>query len=116
MPDAGHLSAGVEPDGDDVDAALCGQAGLPRHVVIRDGEEVSYLGTGDGLFRRAVEGAGAGANFDEDEGIVFAGDDIYLTVLTAVVGFDYLVAVAPEIAGGDTLTQIAYLTPFHPVP
>jgi hypothetical protein len=73
-------------------------------VLFGEGAEHLLFAGGDGFQRVAEACTASQLHFHEDEGVVFAQDQVDLPVARPVVAFDELVAAPGEIAEGEILT------------
>jgi len=105
----GDLGAtGAEDDFDDIEAD--GNQGIAEKTepgVGAANEGLLFRGV-DGIGRTAKAAESAGLYLDEDEGFLFAADDVDLAaVLGTEVAEEDLEAVTPEMAGGELLPLAA---------
>lgn len=106
VPELADLLA-VQEHLDDVEADLDGRLPEPAQVIERRAGEAAAAFGVDCSGRAAPVFGGAGFDFDEDEAVGVAEDQVDLAAGGAVVGGEELEAQAAQVASGQTLAEPA---------
>jgi hypothetical protein len=101
---------GIEVDGDDVEPGGLRVEPFAFAVGAGGGEELRHLGGIDGFGGEAGRAA-AGADFDENEGLAVAGEEVDFAAADAEVAAEDGHAGGFETVSGDPLAEVAEAAP-----
>jgi hypothetical protein len=107
--EAQEPAAGVELDGDEVDAPVGVDQIMLGNVGQGELRQSGGFGRGEGFFRQAELGTAAGLYFYEGNGLPIAGDDVDFTVPGAPVAGEDGAAGGREMICGEVFTPTAEL-------